>query len=176
MRYWCRCAAAIVDQDGFERPIGRVDSALFDLTHDVHASEHAPDDDVLAVEVRRCAGRDEELRAVHILARARHRHDPWCIMPPLKVLIVELPAVDALTTKAVARDNIACLDHHASDNAVEGDTTVVQRHIGQLTQPLFARAEASEILRGYGHLPSTQLNDDAPDNAPAHRHTEPARR
>lgn len=39
---------------------------ILDLAHDVHALDHFAEDDVLAVEVRRGRGQDEELAAVGV--------------------------------------------------------------------------------------------------------------
>lgn len=48
---------------------------VLDLAHDVHALDHSTEDDVLAVEVRRGRGQDEELAAVGVGAGVLFRRE-----------------------------------------------------------------------------------------------------
>ena len=48
---------------------------VLDLAHDVHALDHSAEDDVLAVEVRRGRGQDEELAAVGVGAGVLFRRE-----------------------------------------------------------------------------------------------------
>src|SRR5262249_3714922 len=85
--------------------------------HDL--SEH----DVLAVEVRRWGGAEEELGPVRVRPGVRHRKrtGPEVLARlALEGLVVEPSAVDRLTAPAVAAGEVAPLAHEARDHAVEG--------------------------------------------------------
>lgn len=60
-------------------------------------------------------------------------------MDLLEVLVFELLAVDALTTRAVAFCEVSALDHEALDNTVEARTLVVQ-WLASLADALLASA------------------------------------
>jgi hypothetical protein len=60
-------------------------------------------------------------------------------MDLLKVLVLELLAIDALTTRAIAFCEISALYHKALDDAVEARTLVVQG-LASLADTSFASA------------------------------------
>jgi len=61
--------------------VARLSGSAFDLLDDVVAREHAPEDDVLAVEPWRVSRRDEELAAdkMHGGAGRAQRAWVWCV-------------------------------------------------------------------------------------------------
>jgi hypothetical protein len=78
----------------------------------------------------------------------------------LKVFVVELLAVDALTARAIALGEITTLDHELLDHAVELAALVVERLAG-LAQALLTGAESAKVLGSLGHDVVVQLECDA---------------
>jgi hypothetical protein len=78
----------------------------------------------------------------------------------VKVLVLELLAVDALTASAIASGEITTLDHEGLDDTVEGAALEVQRLAG-LTDALLASAEGAEVVCGLGDDIVVELEDDA---------------
>src|SRR5207245_420848 len=92
----------------------RLRIALADFVQRIHAADDLSEDSVLAVEVRRRAVGDEELRAVGILARIRHREHARLIVLQSQSagFIIELIARAA----SAGALGIAALDHEALDD------------------------------------------------------------
>eukprot|EP00966_Prymnesium_polylepis_P080027 1854385-Prymnesium_polylepis.2 len=68
--------AALLDRHFGRRPVVLVDGHGEHRPHDLHPEQHAPKDDVLAVEVGQRRRGDEELRAVAVAPTAGHRQQP----------------------------------------------------------------------------------------------------
>src|SRR5947209_5184901 len=103
-----------LDPDLLARLVPRAGVGVRDRVHDVHAGGDLPEHGVLAVEPRACVGRhDEELRAVRVRPRVRHRE-----RAALDLVVVEL--VLELVTGAAAPGAgwIAGLDHEVRYHAV----------------------------------------------------------
>mmetsp|Transcript_116481 Transcript_116481/g.330072 ORF Transcript_116481/g.330072 Transcript_116481/m.330072 type:complete len:236 (+) Transcript_116481:563-1270(+) len=90
-----------------------VDRHLGDCTYHVHALDDLAERDVPPVELGRPPEGDEELRAVAVAALVRHAEDPGLRVPAREVLVVELPAVDALAAVPVVGVDVAGLHHEA---------------------------------------------------------------
>ncbi len=120
------------------------------------------EDNVRAVEPRGDDGGDEELRAVGVLARVRHREQEGLVVLDLEILIwryacqsttalqqgiaertSELLAIDGLATGAIALGKVATLQHEIGNHAVEGRARVAE--------VVLASAELAEVLRGLRH-------------------------
>ena len=97
-------------------------------------------DDVLAIEPGGHDGGDEELRAVRVGARVRHREEVGAVVLELEVLVWELGTVYALSARAIAIGEVSTLDHELLDDPVEGGALIA---IAFLTG-----CESAEILRG----------------------------
>ena len=87
----------------------------------------------------RGAGAQEELRAVGARAGVGHREDARAGVLELKVLILELGAVDGLAAGAVAGGEVAALAHELGDHAVERRALVAEA--------LLAGAQGTEVLQ-----------------------------
>lgn len=70
-------------------------------------------------------------------------------MDLLKVLVLELLAVDALAAGAISFCEIAALNHEALDDTVKARALVVQR-LASLAYTLLASAQRAEVLRCLG--------------------------
>ena len=68
-----------------------------DLLNNIVAGQDRTENDMLAVQVRRRHGRDEELRPVGVLAGVRHAQEALALVLRIEVLVVELLSVDALS-------------------------------------------------------------------------------
>src|SRR5260370_32168869 len=102
----------------------------FYLFDHVVALHDLPKDDMLAVQVRRRGGADEELRAVGVRPGIRHRQGAGAEVLaslPFKGFVIELAAVDRLTAGAVAAREISPLAHKTRDHAVERRALEVER-------------------------------------------------
>jgi hypothetical protein len=138
------------------RLVSALSLQVLDLAHDALAVDDLAVDYVLLVEMGCGNGGNEELRAVCAclmlvdvaqdpasvgLTRSRvgHAQQEWLVVDLLEVLVFELLAVDALTTRAVAFCEISALNHEALDNTVEARPLVVQR-LASLADAFLARA------------------------------------
>jgi len=118
---------------------------------------------VLSVKVGSGNGGDEELGAVGAwrndqqvlmcssatgkLTRTSigHAQQERLLVLELKVLILELLSIDALTTGSVASSEITTLDHERLDDTVETRALVVER-LAILSLALLACAQCAEVI------------------------------
>src|SRR5260370_261708 len=94
----------------------------FNRLDDVEAFHNLPADNVLAVEIRRGGGADEELGAVRVSPGIRHRQGAWSEALAglaLKGFVIELAAVNGLAARAVPAREISPLAHEIRDQAME---------------------------------------------------------
>src|SRR5262249_17449081 len=122
----------------------------FHLLDHIIALDYLPKDHVLAVQMRRRGGADEELRAVRVLPGIRHRQSSAAAVFPglaLKGFVIKARAIDRLAAGAVAPCEIAALAHKLWDYSVEARALVselLSRAVGR------ADAEIEEVLGGLG--------------------------
>ena len=115
-----------VDPYFVERAVAVVGPRLLDLVDDVHAGADATEDGVQAIEPRAgIRGHDEELRAVRVRARIRHREHA-ALDPVLVRFVSELVAGPAGTRAC----RIPALNHEVRDHPVE-DHPVVEALAGE---------------------------------------------
>ena len=69
----------------------------------------------------------EELGSISVGSSIGHGHISSFSMLDGEVLIVELVAIDGLTSSTVAGSEIATLSHELGDDSVEGRSLVVER-------------------------------------------------
>jgi len=69
-----------------------------------------------------------------------------------EVLILELVAVDGLSTGTVSSGKVSTLAHEVGDHTVEGGALEAE--------PLLPGAESTEVLTGLWHDVCSQLHDD----------------
>src|SRR5437899_4576609 len=87
-------------------------------------------DDVLAVEMRRVGGADEELRTVRVPSGVRHRQRTGAEVLAgltLECLVREFLTVDRLPAGAVAAREVPPLAHEAGDDPMERRALEVKR-------------------------------------------------
>lgn len=70
-------------------------------------------------------------------------------MDLLKVLVLELLAVDGFAACAVTGGEVAALDHEGLDDAVEGGAFVVEG-LARGAGAFFAGAEGAKVFGGFG--------------------------
>ena len=112
---------------------------------DLHALRHLTEDGVLAVKPGGHDGGDEELGPVGVGAGVGHGQEPGLGVLLDEVLVVELGAVDGLTTGAVPGGEVAALAHELGDDAVELGALVVQG-LARLADALLTSAKRPEVL------------------------------
>jgi len=93
---------------------------------------------VLAVEPGGLGGADEELGAVGVGTSVGHGEDAGAVVLELEVLILELVAVDGLSSSAVVVGEVTALAHEVGDDPVEGAALVAEA--------LLAGAESTEVV------------------------------
>jgi len=132
---------------------------LLDGLDDLKTLNNLAEDDVLAVQPGGLDGADEELGAVGSRSGVSHGEDTGASVPQVEVLVLELLAVDALTSGAVAAGEVTTLEHELGDDAVEAGALVVEG-LAALSSALLAGAESAEVLSGLGDLVGEELHDD----------------
>lgn len=85
---------------------------------------------MLAIQERGFRCRDEELRAIGVLAGVGHGQHALGVLD-VEVLVVELAAIDGLATGPIAFVKIAALDHKVADDAVEGGPLVAKTFLAR---------------------------------------------
>jgi len=127
---------------------------------DVMAIENLAKDGVLSVEMGSGFKGDEELRAVGVGARVGHAQQVLLGVLGLKVFVIELAAVDRLSTGAVSDGKVTTLGHEAWDDTMEGGALVGKLLAGP-AYALLASAESAEVFGGLWDDVAVQLKDDA---------------
>jgi len=117
------------------------------------------EDAMLAVEMRGGTEAEEELAAVGVGASVGHGEDTTLGVTVDEVLILELVAVDGLTTGAVAAGKVTTLGHEATNDAMERAALEVEG-LAALALSLLTSAESAEVLGGVRGV-SRELNGDA---------------
>ena len=82
-------------------------------------------------------------------ASVGHAQKEGLLVLELKVLVLELLSVNALTTGSVASSEVTTLDHERLDDTVETRALVVER-LAILSLTLLACAQCAEVLGGPG--------------------------
>ena len=118
--------ATVGDHDGADRLVAGVGGGALDHANDLHSLHDLSEADVLAVQVRRGHGRDEELGAIGVSSAIGHRKQSRLRVLVVEVLVLELLAVDRLAARAIAASEVAALDHEVLDDAMEGAALEVQ--------------------------------------------------
>ena len=111
------------------------------------------------IEMRCGCESHEELGAIGVGARIRHREGTTATMLLNEIFITELRAIDGLSSNSTTVSEVTTLGHEAWDNAMEGRILEVK----WLTRQAFAhltRAQSPEILRCLRSR-SVQVHDNA---------------
>lgn len=119
------------------------------LLEHIHALDHRPEHHMPIVQPGRLHRGDEELGAVGVGPRIRHRQDARSRVFQREILILELVAVDRLAPGAIVIGEVATLTHEVGDDAMEGGALVAE--------PFFAGAQRTEVVRRLGHHIGAEL-------------------
>jgi hypothetical protein len=117
---------------------------------------------VFAVEMWRCSGAEEELRAIRVRSGIRHRKGTGAeVFASLAFegFIVEFSAVDRLTALAVTTGEVAPLAHEIRDHAMKRRAFEGKR---RPRLALGADAKLKEVLGGLGASVGEQFHLDPP--------------
>jgi len=150
---WSRCSS-VLRADGL------------DLLDDVHSLDDGAKDHVFAIEPAGGGGAQEELRAVGVGARVRHREDTGAGVLEGEVLVGEFVAVDRLAASAVVVREIATLAHETGNDSVEAGSGI--------SEALFSGAEGAEVLGGARDNVVAQFHHDASGILSANGHVKVA--
>jgi len=120
-----------------------------DLLDDVHTLNDLAEDDVLAIQPGGLLSADEELGSVGVGTGVGHGEDTGAGVLQGEVLVLELLAVDGLTTGTVAGSEVTTLEHELGDDAVERSTLEVEG-LAAAASALLTSAERAEVLSGLG--------------------------
>jgi hypothetical protein len=150
--------ARLLNLDGL-LGLTRLRSDLLNGLDDVQALDNLAEDDVLAVQPRCLDSADEKLAAVGVGSGVGHGQDTRSSVLQGEVLVLELLAVDTLTTGTVAAGEVTTLKHELGDDAVEGGTLVVEG-LSRLAGTLLTGAEGTEVLGRLGNLVLVELHND----------------
>ena len=102
---------------------------------------------------------EEELGSVGVWSGIGHRENSSSSVLVGEVFVLELRAVDALTSSSVSDSEITTLCHESLDDSVE-DTSLEVEWLSGLSLSLFTSAECSEVLRGFWSV-SCELDGDS---------------
>lgn len=133
---------ATVGHNNFLGSLSRLRAERLDPLEHVHALDHRPEHHMPIVQPGRLHRRNEELGAVGVGPRVRHREDAGRRVLQREVLIGELVAVDRLATGAVVVGEVAPLTHEVGDDTMERRPLV--------PETLLAGAQGAEVLRSLG--------------------------
>lgn len=112
------------------------------LFNNVLSFNNSSENDVLSVEPRAGHEGDEELRSVGVLSGVGHGKEVRDGVFFLEVLVLELVAIDGLSSSAVVSGEISTLGHEVSDDTMESTSLV--------SESLFSSAESSEVFSSLG--------------------------
>jgi hypothetical protein len=121
----CSDLAAVGDDHLLLR-LAPLRAQLLDLLHHLQAFCHLAEHHMLPVQVRGDHRRDEELRAVRVRARVRHRQQTGLSVLELEVFVGKLLSINALAAGAVPFSEIATLKHEARNHTVETASFVAE--------------------------------------------------
>jgi len=122
------------------------------LLDDLLTFSDLAEDDVLAIQPWTWNGGDEELGSVGVWTSVGHGQEVWLGVLELEVLVLELFAVDGLSTGAVVVGKVTTLQHELRDDTVEDGVPVAKA--------LLASAESSEVFGGLWDNVVFELKDD----------------
>jgi hypothetical protein len=94
-----------------------------------------------------------DLTAVGVGPRIRHGQKPGRVVFELEIFVLELFAVDALSSSTIVFVEVATLKHELGYNAVETRSFVAEA--------LFLCAQEPEVARSFGGHVVKELEDDA---------------
>jgi hypothetical protein len=117
-------------------------SDQFNLVDNVKSISDLSKDNVLSVQPRSVNGANEKLTSVGTGARVGHAQDSSALVLEVKVFVIKLVSVDALSAGTVVVGEITTLAHELGDDAMEAASLV--------SKSLFSGAQGTEVLGRLG--------------------------
>eukprot|EP00304_Pavlova_gyrans_P012262 CAMPEP_0206056596 /NCGR_PEP_ID=MMETSP1466-20131121/42559_1 /ASSEMBLY_ACC=CAM_ASM_001126 /TAXON_ID=44452 /ORGANISM="Pavlova gyrans, Strain CCMP608" /LENGTH=341 /DNA_ID=CAMNT_0053431833 /DNA_START=89 /DNA_END=1112 /DNA_ORIENTATION=+ len=125
-----------------------------DLGDDLIVALHnLAEDDVLAIQPGGLGSAEEKLAPICAGPRVGHGQDAGARVLELKVLVLELLAVDGFSPRAITLGEVTPLAHEARDDSVEDGVLV--------PKPLLTSAEKPEVFHGLGNFVFAKLHHDS---------------
>ena len=128
----------------------------FDVLDNIHSLGNLAKDDVSTIQPSGLDSTDEELTSVGVLSGVSHGESTWSIVSSLEVLVLELHAIDGLTSGTVSCGKVTSLAHELWDHSVESGSLVVQ-WLSALADSLLSGAQSTEVLGGLWNDIGVQL-------------------
>ncbi len=135
-------------------------SNRLDCLDHIQALNNFAEHNVLSVQPLGLDSANEELRPVSVGTGVSHGQNSWTCVLVNEVLVLELRAVDRLSSGSVAGSEVSSLEHEVGDHSVE-DGVLEMKGLAALAHSLLASAQGSEILSCLGNCVSEKLHDDS---------------
>jgi len=120
--------------------------------HDIHTLDHLSENHVFSIQPLSLSGAEEKLGSVGVGSSVGHGKNSRSGVFQGEVLILELVAIDGLSSGAISSSEVTTLAHEVGDDAVEGGSLK--------SEPLLPGAEGAEVLAGLGNHIRPQLHDN----------------
>jgi len=143
---------ATVNNDDLLRGFTRLGAKALNFLHNIHALDHLSEYHVFPVQPLSLSGAEEKLGPVGVGSSVGHGKNSRSSVFQSEVLILELVAIDRLSSGAISSSEVTTLAHEVGDDAVEGGSLE--------SEPLLPGAEGAEVLRGLGNHIRPQLHDN----------------
>lgn len=110
---------ATIGNDNLLVGFSRLRTHRLQLLQHIHSLDHRPEHHMPVIQPGSLNRGDEELRAVGVGPRVRHRQNPGPRVLQREILILELVAVDRLAPGAIVIGEVTTLTHEIRDDPVE---------------------------------------------------------
>jgi hypothetical protein len=158
---------ATLSNDYFLAGLATLGSKTFNLSHNFQAFNHIAEHYMLAVQPFGFDGTQKELGSICVGTSICHRQHSGSSVLQLKVLVLELVSIDALSSGSIPPGEITSLAHEVGDDPVEGGALEGKAFCLPLSS-----AQDTEVLCCFGDNIGTKLHDDSAEGAAISSHVE----
>ena len=130
-----------------------------DCLDNVHALDNLSEYDVLSIQPRAGNSANEELGSVGVGTSIGHGKNTRASVLVDEVLILELHAINALSSSSITIGEITTLEHELGNDSVE-DASLEMQGLSALASTLLSSAKSSEVFSSLWYRISVQLHDD----------------